>query len=242
MNILITGASRGIGRAIAETLGQDGMTRMDTFFITCKSNIRALMEVYNELGYHGNNVVMYHLDVTDRLNVKNVVESFKKGNFRLDVLINNAGIVKDRTLKKMTDEEWDDVINTNLTGIHNVTKAFLPYMNDGGCIINITSIIGITGGFGQVNYAASKAGVIGFTKALAKELASKNIRVNAVACGFTNTDMTATIPPQIKEKILSTIPMKRFADPKEIASFVRWLIEHGTYCTGQVYIIDGGLT
>jgi len=142
----------------------------------------------------------------------------------------------------MSDEEWDDVIDTNLTGIFNVTKALLPYMNNNGMIINITSVIGIIGGFGQVNYAASKAGVIGFTKALAKELAPRNIRVNAVACGFVDTDMTSNIPESIKSKILERIPLGRFAEPKEIASFIYWLINNGSYVTGSIFTIDGGLT
>ena len=243
MNIFITGASRGIGRAIAEILGTHGFQRFDSFYISYKGNVEGINEVFKELMYYGNAVTIIKLDVKDRESIKKTVEVLaKSSDFKIDVLINNAGIVKDRTLKNMSDEEWDDVIDTNLTGIFNVTKALLPYMNNNGMIINITSVIGIIGGFGQVNYAASKAGVIGFTKALAKELAQRNIRVNAVACGFVDTDMTSNIPESIKSKILERIPLGRFAEPKEIASFIYWLINNGSYVTGSIFTIDGGLT
>jgi NAD(P)-dependent dehydrogenase (short-subunit alcohol dehydrogenase family) len=190
----------------------------------------------------GCGTTMIKMDITNRFEINNVAQLMMRQGIKLDVIINNAGIVKDRTLRNMKYEEWDEVISTNLTGIFNVTKAFLPLLNDDGHIINITSIIGIKGGFGQTNYAASKAGVIGFTKSLALELASKKIKVNAVACGFTNTDMTESIPMEIRKEIERKIPLRRFAESSEIACFVKWLIEEGTYCTGSTFTIDGGLS
>src|SRR3972149_7556228 len=234
MIVFVAGGSKGIGEAIVKEFCKS--TENIIYFTYNKHKEEA--EVIRKYILNSGNIPrMMHLDVTDREECINL-----KIDDNIDYLINNFGIVKDRTLKNMSDEEWDDVIDTNLTGIFNVTKALLPYMNNNGMIINITSVIGIIGGFGQVNYAASKAGVIGFTKALAKELAPRNIRVNAVACGFVKTDMTSNIPELIKAKIIERIPLGRFAEPKEIASFIYWLINNGSYVTGSIFTIDGGLT
>ncbi|GAJ06229.1 unnamed protein product, partial [marine sediment metagenome] len=138
--------------------------------------------------------------------------------------------------------EWDNVIQVNLTGVFNVTREVIKYMKNDGSVVSISSIIGMVGAFGQTNYAASKAGVMAFSKSLAKEVAKRNIRVNAIAAGFVNTDMTANIPERYRTIILNKIPLGRFAEPKEIAEFVVWLAVNGTYCTGQTYVIDGGLT
>lgn len=240
MNILITGASRGIGRAIALEFAKQ-LSR-SKIIITYNRNYKKALEVGIEIEKNSNNIAIpFKLDVTNRNETKELIAWFTKGYGPIDVLINNAGITMDRTLKKMTDEEWDKVIDVNLTGVFNVTRAVLPFMKEGGCIINITSVIGIVGNFGQTNYAASKAGVIAFTKSLAKELARKQIRVNAVAAGFVNTDMMAGIPEEYKKLILDKILLKRFAEPEEIARLVIWLAIQGTYCTAQTYIIDGGL-
>jgi len=239
MNILITGASRGLGRAIALALANEITDSM--FFITYRTNKQKAKQVAEEIRNRHNRCISLQLDVTDRERLKEVVAIIISSYEKIDVLINNAGINMDRTLKKMSDEQWDKVIEVNLTGVANVTRAFLPYINDGGCIINISSIIGITGNFGQTNYAASKAGVIALSKSLAKEVARNKIRVNVIAAGFMETDMTAAIPEKIRRTIEEKILLKRFAKPEEVASFIAWLVLKGTYCTGQVYIIDGGL-
>ena len=245
MNIFITGASRGIGRAIAGCLAIDDLNRKHHFFITAHSRIELLRETAGQLREMGHTVTHRLMDIGNREQVFETIESMKNESdevFYIDVLINNAGIVRDRTFKKMSHEEWDSVINVNINGIYNVTKAVLPYMVAGGSIVTLTSVRGLTGAFGQTNYSATKSAAIGFTKSLAKELARDHIRVNAVACGFVNTDMTAGIPEKVKEQILTQIPLHRFAMPNEIGEFIKWLINYGTYCTGQVYVIDGGLT
>jgi NAD(P)-dependent dehydrogenase (short-subunit alcohol dehydrogenase family) len=243
INIFITGASRGIGKAITLAFADATQIEKSTFFITYNKNQKEAFDLNNYLVHIGHHVIPIKLDVTDRTRIEEVVKYLSEEyELKIDVLVNNAGITQDRTLRKMSNEEWDNVINVNLTGMFNVTKALLPFMNDGGSIINITSIIGIMGAFGQANYAASKAGVIGFTKALAKEVAKNNIRVNAIACGFVDTDMTKTIPDDIKKQIMDKILLKRFARPEEIASFVVFLAMKGTFCTGQVYVVDGGMS
>jgi 3-oxoacyl-[acyl-carrier protein] reductase len=232
-SIFITGVSKGIGRAIALDFGKSGCHH---FYISHKDydNMERFQSIKTILEQNCNIVTGMYLDVTNRIWLNKLVK-----NLNID---NNAGIIQDHTLKNMNEDEWDNVINVNLTGMFNVTKAFLPFIQRGGCIINITSIKGIIGGFGQCNYAASKAGMIGFTKSLAKEVAKNDIRVNAIACGYIDTDITKTIPKEYMDKILESIPMKRMGTPEEIAKTVRFICENGTYCTGQTYIIDGGLT
>ena len=241
MNIFITGASRGIGRTIALAFADATQIEKSVFYITYNKNQEKALELSNYLLSIGHRAVPIELDVSDRKRIEEVINLYSLDDrFHIDVLINNAGITQDKTLKNMTYEEWDKVMAVNLTGIFNITKALLPYMKDGSSIINITSIIGMIGAFGQVNYAASKAGVIGFTKALAKEVAKNNIRVNAMVCGFVDTDMTRAIPEDIKKQIMEKILLKRFARPEEIADFVVFLAIKGTFCTGGVYIVDGG--
>ena len=240
MNVFITGASRGIGKAIALEFAKYPYIGC-TILITYNKNREKALQVKEEIEKLRVKCIVQQLDISDRARVNEVISLFTLSYGSFDVVINNAGITKDRTLKKMSDEEWDRVIAVNLTGVFNVTKAVLPYMNEGGCIINITSVVGIMGAFGQTNYAASKAGVIAFTKSLAKELARKKIRVNCVAAGFVKTDMTANIPEKYRKQIEEKILLKRFAEPEEIAKFVYWLAVDGTYCTNQVYVVDGGL-
>ena len=235
MNILITGAGRGIGKAIALQFGKSGFHK---FYLTYnKTNINDMLDLKEELEEMCNEVTHWKIDIIDRKNINARASFFKITGTKIDILINNAGIVKDRTLSKMTDEEWDDVINTNLTGTFNITRAFLPYMNSGGCIINMASIMGITGNFGQCNYAASKAGVIAFTKSLAKELSKTNIRVNSVSPSFVNTDMTQGMSPEQHAKVVERLPFKRMATTEEIAKFVVFLAKEATYCTGENYTI-----
>lgn len=247
MNILITGAGRGIGRAIALEFGK---SEFNNLYLTYnKTGINDIIVLQEELEKMCNQVVIFKMDVTNRKQIKFQALRLKQSSkmditrpdsdFKLDILINNAGIVRDRSFVKMTDEEWDDVINTNLTGVFNVTKEFLPFINDGGCIINMASIIGVTGNFGQCNYAASKAGIIAFTKSLAKELAKRNIRVNSVSPSFVNTDMTQRMSPEQYAKVVERLPFKRMATTDEIAKFVVFLAKDGTCCTGENYIIGG---
>jgi 3-oxoacyl-[acyl-carrier protein] reductase len=238
LNILITGASRGIGKAIALEFGKTGFNKL--YLTYNKTHINDMVDLKEELEEMCNQVYVFQMNVTKRKKIGLIVDLYKSfADFKLDVLVNNAGVVRDRTLAKMTDNEWDDVINTNLTGVFNVTKAFLPYINDGGCIINMASIIGITGNFGQCNYSASKAGVIAFTKSLAKELAKRNIRVNSVSPSFVNTDMTQRMSPEQYAKVVERMPFKRMATTEEIAKFVVFLAKDATYCTGENYIIGG---
>lgn len=242
LNVFITGASRGIGKAIALVFAREYPYLECTILITYNKNREKALKVKEEIEELRAECVVQQLDVSDRARVKKVINAFALNYGGFDVVINNAGITKDRTLKKMSDEEWDRVIDVNLTGIFNVTRAVVPYMTEGGCIINITSVVGIMGAFGQTNYAASKAGVIAFSKSVAKELARKKIRVNCIAAGFVKTDMTAKIPEKYRRQIEERILLKRFAEPDEIAKFVYWLATDGTYCTNQVYIVDGGLS
>lgn len=236
-NVLITGASRGIGKAIA--LAFDNSPRECRLFLTYNTNEEKMNQLLTQLKHEA---IGYQLDVRDREGIKNLIHeiTIKYGN--IDVLINNAGINKDKTLKNLSDEEWDEVIAVNLTGIFNVTKEVLHHMNDNGCIINTASIIGIIGNFGQTNYAASKAGIIAFTKSLSKEVVKRGIRVMAIAPGFVETDMVSALPDEIKKKLVEKIPLGRFALPEEIGELVIFLAYQGTYCTGQVYVIDGGMT
>lgn len=243
-NIIVTGASKGIGKAIALEFAHKGN---HCLLLTAKSDYENLFDVgmtikKNQKPDCCSIATIDIADVSKFNECEETVDRFVKHFGKIDYVINNAGIIRDRTLKNMSKLEWDDVIGTNLTGIFNMCKATLPHMNPNGCIVNITSIIGIKGAFGQVNYAASKAGVIGLTKALSKETARDHIRVNALACGYVDTQMTRNILPEIKENILNSIPLKRFAQPEEIAKTVRFICEDGTYMTGSIITVDGGLT
>jgi 3-oxoacyl-[acyl-carrier protein] reductase len=186
----------------------------------------------------------YQVDVRDLTASQNVVENVQKDFQRIDILVNNAGITRDNLLMRMSEEEWDAVIDVNLKGTFNFCKVVSRLMisQREGKIINVASIVGLIGNAGQVNYSASKAGVIGLTKTLAKELASRNISVNAVAPGFVDTEMTQKLTPQQKETLLSLVPMKRMAKPEEVASVILFLASPAaSYMTGQVLSVDGGL-
>ena len=238
---LVTGGGRGIGRAIVEAIAGAGASVAFTY----RSSSGPSEELAASLRAAGRTVTAHRSDAASSADAAAVVERVIADHGRLDILINNAGITKDGLLMRMSEEDWDRVIANNLKSVYNFTKAAARQMvgQRAGKIINITSIVGISGNAGQSNYAASKAGIIGFTKSVAKEFASRNIQVNAVAPGFVDTDMTGALTPEQKKALVEMIPLRRTARPEEIASVVRFLASDGAgYITGQVLCVDGGMT
>ena len=238
---LITGGSRGIGEKIAERFAQAGYN----LIINYVSNIENVEELETKIKGNANIEILFiQSDVTSFESCENMVNEAIKKFGHIDVLVNNAGITKDTLLMRMKEEDFDKVINVNLKGTYNVTKNVIPYMmkQKYGKIINISSVVGVSGNAGQANYAASKAGIIGFTKSVAKELASRNILANCVAPGFIKTDMTDILSDSVKESINSQIPLKKMGTAKEVANAVYFLgNEENTYITGQVLNVDGGM-
>ncbi len=237
---LVTGGGRGIGRAIVLALAEAGAAVAFTY----KSSAQQAEELVNELTAQGHTARAYQADAVSTANAADVVNRVVNEFGRLDILVNNAGITKDGLLMRMSEEDWDAVIDNNLKSVYNYTKAACRQMMSqrSGRIINITSIVGVTGNAGQANYAASKAGIIGFTKAVAKELGSRNIAVNAVAPGYVQTEMTEKLNDEQKKALADLIPLKRTAQAHEIASVVRFLASaDASYITGQVICVDGGL-
>ena len=231
-NVFISGASRGIGESMAKHFA--------------KSNFNVVGTSRNNFKFDDDleNLLPLKLDVTSRNDVKNCFDELKSKNLLPDILINNAGITADQLFLRMSDDDWDDVINTNLTGTFNLTKIFLKNMikNKFGRIINISSISGLMGNPGQVNYSSSKAALNGFTKSLAKEVGSRNITVNCVAPGFIDTDMTSYIGNNERNEILKQIPLNKFGLPEDISKLVMFLMsDEASYITGQTISIDGGL-
>ena len=232
--VLVTGGTRGIGRAIAERFKDVGAV----VYIT-GTNEERTKAVAEEIGVNG-----VKMNVTDREEVKRVVSEILEKEGQIDILINNAGITKDTLFIRMKDEDWDSVIDTNLNGVYNVTRAVVPAMvkKRSGNVINISSVVGFTGNVGQVNYSATKSALIGFTKSLAKELGGRGIRVNCIAPGYITTDMTEKIPAKIKEELLKSIPLKREGEPREIADVCLFLASSmASYITGTVIHVNGGL-
>lgn len=236
---LVTGASRGIGRAIAIELGQQGATIYGT--ATTEQGAENISIALKQQGINGKGLV---LDVNQPAAAENLLAQITALGDAPAILVNNAAITRDNILLRMKDEEWDAVIDTNLSAVYRLTKVFIKPMikSRGGRIISITSVVGAMGNAGQANYAAAKAGLIGFTKALALELASRNITVNAVAPGFIDTDMTRDLPEEHKQSLLSKIPLARLGQPEEIAATVAFLAApKAAYITGQTIHVNGGM-
>ena len=239
-NAVVTGATRGIGREIAFTLAKNG-ANVAINYRTLNEDVERLIE---ELKSYGTNIVAVKCDISDEEEVKNFIAESKKQLGSIDILINNAGITKDGLLMRMKEKDFSDVLDVNLKGTFITTReaASIMMKQRHGKIINISSVVGVIGNAGQCNYAASKAGVIGFSKSVARELASRNITVNVVAPGFINTDMTGVLPEKVKESMLQGIPLKRIGEPKDIANAVLFLASDlSNYITGQVINVDGGM-
>lgn len=239
---LVTGASRGIGREICLELARSGTHIAVNYYPTAAMKQDA-ETVVKEVERLGGKAIACGADVTKPDQVGQMMAEISERFGGLDVLINNAGILRDRTLKKMTDEEWYNIIDVNLNAAYVCCKAALPYLRKGGSIVGMSSVAGVYGNFGQSNYAASKAGLIGFYKSLAKELGPKGIRVNAVAPGLVKTSMAELIPEAAQEQIREKTPLRRLAEPQDIARAVRFLVsQDASYITGHVLHVDGGLT
>lgn len=237
---VVTGASRGIGRAIALQLAEEGANVVVNY---SGSEDKAL-QVVEEIKNIGRNAIAVKANVSDNESVQNLMSQALEAFGTIDVLINNAGITRDNLIMRMKEDEWDDVISTNLKGVFLCTKAVTRQMmkQRAGRIINISSIVGVMGNAGQANYVAAKAGVIGLTKTTARELASRNILVNAIAPGFIETEMTDALPEDIKGAMLAQIPLAQLGQPEHIAKAVVFLAsDDSSYMTGQVLHIDGGM-
>ena len=241
---LITGSSRGIGKSIAITLAGYGADIAVNYVEENDGiNFNDAKNVVEEITHIGGKATIFEADVSDFKRVSSMVEKALDEFGKIDILVNNAGIIRDKTLKKMSLEEWNSVIAVNLTGVFNTCKALFEHMSENkwGRIVNISSISGQMGFFGQTNYAAAKSGIIGFSKSLAREAASKNITVNVVAPGITETDMAQHIPQEIREEFLKQVPMGRFAQPEEISELIAFLVsDKASYITGQTIHINGG--
>lgn len=236
---VVTGGAQGIGKEIAMSLAREGAD-----LIIADVNAEILAQAEKEIASLGRGVAHFAVDVTNLAQVEGMVNKTLDKFKKIDILVNNAGITRDALLVRMKEEDWDKVIAVNLKGTFNCAKAVSKIMmkQRSGKIVNITSIIGLMGNAGQANYAASKAGIIGLTKSIAKELAPRGINVNAIAPGFIQTEMTAKLSEEIKAKMLEKIPLAKFGMPKDVANLVLFLAsENANYITGQVVTIDGGM-
>lgn len=238
--VLVTGASRGIGREIALAFAKEGAY----VIVNYSGNEQRAKEVVEEMQAFGGNGEIYQCDVSDGSKVKTMIDSIVEHHKKIDVIVNNAGITRDNLLMKMTEQDFDDVIDINLKGAFHTSKSAIRYMmkQRSGRIINISSIVGVVGNAGQINYSASKAGLLGLTKSLAKEVASRGITVNAVAPGFIETEMTAVLSEAVVEGMMKNIPLKKFGKPEDIANVVLFLAsEKADYITGQTIEVNGGM-
>src|SRR5215210_1321840 len=237
--VVVTGASRGLGKAIAEELA-DGGAKVVVNYSRSKEPAE---ELVNQISESGGEAIAVQADVSDAEQAQKLIDEAMEKFNRVDVLINNAGINIDRTLKKLSVEDWDQVIQVDLNSAFYTVHAVLPHMTEqgGGKIINMSSFVGEAGNIGQANYSAAKAGLLGFTKTAAQELARNGITVNAICPGFIETDMVANIPEEAQQKLRKQVPLGRFGKPEEVARAVRYLIEDGDYITGQSIDINGGI-
>lgn len=238
---LVTGASRGIGRAVALELGRSGAQVVVNF----RGQQQAADDVVAEIERNGGQAVAIQADISQGADVDRLVKAAIDAYGRIDILVNNAGIARDNLLLRMKDDEWDDVISTNLRGTFLLTKAVLRPMMKArwGRIITISSVIGLMGNAGQANYAAAKAGLIGFSKSVAREMASRNITANIIAPGFIETDITSNLSDDIKTTAVNAIPAGRFGQPDDVAGAVVFLASDiAAYITGQTLAVDGGMT
>ena len=237
--VLVTGATRGIGKAISLTLGKAGATVIGT--ATSEAGANNVSQMLDDEKISGKGIM---LDVRDNDQISKLDETIKKDFGSIDILVNNAGITRDNILLRMKEDEWEDIINTNLTSIYKISKSVLRGMikKRSGRIISITSVVGAMGNAGQSNYGAAKAGIIGFTKSLAREVGVRGITVNAIAPGFIETDMTDSLPEDQKEALASQIPMGRLGTADEVAQAVLFLAgDNGSYITGQTLHVNGGM-
>lgn len=238
--VLVTGAGRGIGASIAKRFASEGAE----VIVNYSGNDEAAQKTVDEITATGGQAQKYKCSVNDSESVKVMIDEIIKEFGRIDILVNNAGITKDGLMLRMTDEDFDRVIDVNLKGTFNCTKYVSKYMlkQKSGKIINISSVVGLSGNAGQLNYSASKAGIIGITKSAAKELSSRGITVNAVAPGYVDTDMTKVLSDNIRNEILKNIPLQRMGNVEDISNCVAFLAsEDASYITGQVISVDGGM-
>jgi acetoacetyl-CoA reductase len=237
--VVVTGASRGLGRAIAEELASGGAKVV----VNYSRSKEPAEEVVNQITESGGEAIAVQADVSDAEQAQKLIDQAIEKFNRVDVLVNNAGINIDRTLKKLSVEDWDKVIQVDLNSAFYTVHAVLPHMTEqgGGKIINMSSFVGEAGNIGQANYSAAKAGLLGFTKTAAQELARIGITVNAICPGFIETDMVANIPEEAQQKLRKQVPLGRFGKPEEVARAVRYLVEDGDYITGQSIDINGGI-
>jgi len=236
---IVTGASRGIGRTVAKVLAEQGAS-----VVLAGRTRAALEEAVEEIRSRGGQATAVVCDVTVEGDVEQLVKATLEGYGRVDILVNNAGITRDGLVMRMSEEDWDAVLDTNLKSVYRCTRAVLRPMlkQRAGRIVNIASVVGLTGNAGQANYAAAKAGIVAFTKSVAREVASRGITVNAVAPGYIDTDMTRALSPEQRERILSGIPMGRMGSTEDVAYAVAFLAgEEAGYITGQTLVVDGGL-
>ncbi|MCR4944642.1 MAG: 3-oxoacyl-[acyl-carrier-protein] reductase [Clostridium sp.] len=237
---IVTGASRGIGKAVAKKLASQGVN----IVLNYRSSEEKAIEVENELKEFGVEVLRVKADISNISEAENLVNKAKERFGKIDIMVNNAGITIDKLIIRMKEEDFDNVINVNLKGVFNCLKSITPIMlrQKEGSIINISSVVGISGNAGQVNYAASKAGVIGMTKSLAKEIGTRGIRVNAVAPGYIQTDMTEGLDDKYKKELMKQIPLNRLGTAEDVADVVSFLADDNSrYITGQCIHVDGGM-